>query len=305
MRLWKRLSNYLFNPDYRFIHNASLGLYNSMEDEKYIKRLFKAKMGYPLDLNNPKTFNEKLQWLKLHDRNDIYTTMVDKYAAKQYVSSIIGEKYIIPTLGVWEKFEDIDFSVLPDQFVLKTTHDSGGVVICKDKSRFDFKEAQEKINSSLKSNFYYQFREWPYKNVKPRIIAEEYMEDESTHELRDYKFFTFGGVPKALFIATERNSCAETKFDFFDADYNHLPITNGHPNADVMPSKPQKFEEMKMLAAKLSQNIPQLRVDFYEANGRVYFGELTFAHWGGFVPFEPKEWDKIFGEWILLPKPIK
>ena len=305
MRLWKRLSNYLFNPDYRFIHNASLGLYNSMEDEKYIKRLFKAKMGYPLDLNNPKTFNEKLQWLKLHDRNDIYTTMVDKYAAKQYVSSIIGEKYIIPTLGVWEKFEDIDFSVLPDQFVLKTTHDSGGVVICKDKSRFDFKEAQEKINSSLKSNFYDQFREWPYKNVKPRIIAEEYMEDESTHELRDYKFFTFGGVPKALFIATERNSCAETKFDFFDADYNHLPITNGHPNADVMPSKPQKFEEMKMLAAKLSQNIPQLRVDFYEANGRVYFGELTFAHWGGFVPFEPKEWDKIFGEWILLPKPIK
>ena len=305
MRLWKRLSNYLFNPDYRFIHNASLGLYNSMEDEKYIKRLFKAKMGYPLDLNNPKTFNEKLQWLKLHDRNDIYTTMVDKYAAKQYVSSIIGEKYIIPTLGVWEKFEDIDFSVLPDQFVLKTTHDSGGVVICKDKSRFDFKEAQEKINSSLKSNFYYQFREWPYKNVKPRIIAEEYMEDESTHELRDYKFFTFGGVPKALFIATERNSCAETKFDFFDADYNHLPITNGHPNADVMPSKPQKFEEMKMLAAKLSQNIPQLRVDLGGRRIIKKKSELTFAHWGGFVPFEPKEWDKIFGEWILLPKPIK
>lgn len=275
----------------------------AMPDSIYLKRQFKKIMGKKLNLNNPQTFNEKLQWLKLYDRKPIYTTMVDKYEAKKYVADIIGEEYIIPTLGVWKQFDDIDFDSLPNQFVLKTTHDSGGVVICKDKKTFDLLAAKDKLGKSLKRNYFWTNREWPYKNVKPRIIAEEYMEDTETGELRDYKFFAFDGTPRALFIATERqNAQTDTRFDFFDMDYNHLDIRNGHPNADTIPSKPKNFEEMKRLAAVLSKGIPQIRVDFYEVNGRVYFGELTFAHWGGMMPFEPENWDKIFGDWIKLPE---
>lgn len=282
---------------------ASKGVFDRMSDEQYLKMRFKHKFGKELNLDNPQTYNEKLQWLKLHDRKPIYTTMVDKYEVKQYVADIIGEEYIIPTLGVWDRFEDIDFSKLPDQFVLKCTHDSGGLVICKDKSKFDVAAAKEKINKSLRTNYYLHGREWPYKNVKPRIIAEQYMEDCGTQELRDYKIFTFDGVARALFIASERQtSSQETKFDFYDMDFRHLPFTNGHPNADALPAKPETFETMRMLAEKLSENIPHLRVDFYEVNGKAYFGELTFSHWSGMMPFNPPEWDKRFGEWIKLPE---
>lgn len=273
-----------------------------LSDEAYLKFGYRAKFGKKLNLNDPKTFNEKLQWLKLYDRKPEYTTMVDKYAVKDYVADKIGEEYIIPTLGVWDKFDDIDFDKLSEQFVLKCTHDSGGLAICRDKSSFDQKAAKKKIEKSLKYNYYKNGgREWPYKNVPPRIIAEQYMEDEKTHELRDYKFFCFDGEVKALFIASERYSNEETKFDFFDADFNHLPFTNGHPNAKVLPEKPENFEEMKELAAKLSKGIPQARIDFYEVNGKTYFGEITFFHWSGLKPFDPEEWDYKFGEWIKLP----
>lgn len=263
-------------------------------------------MGRRLNLQNPQTFSEKLQWLKLYDRRPEYTTMVDKYAVKKYVSDKIGEQYIIPTLGVWESFDEIDFSKLPNQFVLKCTHDSGGLVICKNKNTFDIQDAKAKIEKSLKNNYYYSSREWPYKKVKPRIIAEEYMEDTQTSELRDYKFFCFNGKVKMLFIASDRQSKnEETKFDFFDIDFKHIDVRNGHPNASVPPEKPSQFELMKTLAEKLSVDIPQVRVDFYEVDGRVYFGEITFFHWGGFVPFEPSKWDKTFGDWIELPKKVR
>jgi hypothetical protein len=261
-------------------------------------------MGKKLNLTNPQTYNEKIQWLKLYDHNPAYTEMVDKYEAKRYVAKIIGDEYIIPTLGVWQRFDDIDFNRLPDQFVLKCTQDSGGIYICKDKNNFNRQEARKKIESSLKTNYFYEHREWPYKNVKPRIIAEKYMEDSATQELRDYKFFAFNGEPKAVFIAKDRLKDEETKFDFFDMDFNHLDFTNGHPNAPVLPEKPVNFELMKTLAARLSMNIPHVRVDFYEVNGKVYFGELTFSHWSGIVPFEPEKWDYIFGEWITLPQKI-
>lgn len=254
-------------------------------------------------MTDPITFNEKLQWLKLYDHKPVYTTMVDKYEAKQYVADRIGKEYIIPTLGVWDRFDEIDFSKLPDQFVLKCTHDSGGLVICKDKSQLDLDSARKKINNCLKRNYFWVGREWPYKNVKPRIIAEKYMEDPETKELRDYKFFCFNGVAKALFIASDRQTAGEeTKFDFFDINFNHLPFTNGHPNAEIAPTKPDSFSEMVTLAEKLSKGIPHVRVDFYDVNGKVYFGELTFSHWSGFVPFRPKEWDEIFGSWIVLPE---
>lgn len=270
-------------------------------DKFYLRCRFRLKLGYSLNLNAPQSYNEKLQWLKLYDKNPQYTRMVDKYEAKKYVASIVGEEYIIPTLGGWERFDDIDFDKLPQQFVLKTTHDSGGVVICRDKSKFDKAAARKKLEKSLRHDYYRTTKEWPYKNVKRRIIAEEYMEDESG-ELKDYKFFCFDGVPKALFIATDRFTVGEeTKFDFFDMEFNHLPFRNGHPNANIKINKPNGFEQMQELAAKLSTGIPHLRVDFYNINGRIYFGELTFYHWSGLVPFVPREWDYIFGSWLTLP----
>ena len=269
----------------------------------WISYRFKKKLGYPMDWKNPKTFNQKLQWLKLYDRKPIYTTLVDKYEVKKYIAEKIGEQYIIPTLGVWDSFDEIDFDSLPDQFVLKCTHDSGGLAIVRDKATFDKAKARKQFKIALSRNPYDVTREWPYKNVKPRIIAEQYMENEATHDLRDYKFFAFNGETKAMFIATERASeVEETKFDFFDMDYNHLDFRNGHPNADVLPEKPARFDEMRQLADKLSEGLPQVRVDFYEVNDRVYFGEMTFFHWSGMKPFEPKEWDETFGNWIKLPE---
>ncbi len=283
---------------YSFIGNLSK-FKNS--DSIQIKRGWYGRMSYKLNLRSPKSYNEKLQWLKLHDRRPQYTTMVDKYAVKKYVADTIGEKYIIPTLGVWDKFDDIDFNSLPDQFVLKCTHDSGGLVICKDKNNLDLIKAKAKIESSLHTDYYLSGREWPYKNVPRRIIAEKYMEDSKTGELRDYKFFCFNGVVKWLFIATDRQNREEPYFDFFDMDFNHLPMQHGHPNAPVLPEKPEKFELMKELATKLSQGIPHVRVDFYEVDGAVFFGELTFFHHGGWTPFMPEKWDYIFGEEIDLP----
>lgn len=272
-----------------------------LSDKIVIKALFYFEIGYKLNLKNPKTFNEKLQWVKLHDRDPIMTKMVDKYEAKQYVADKIGEEYIIPTLGVWDSFNNIDFEKLPNQFVLKTTHDSGGVVIVKDKSNLDIKEAREIVVKSMKYDFYQKFKEWPYKNVTRRVIAEKYMEDESG-ELRDYKFFCFNGKVKALYIATDRFKKEEdTKFDFFDENFNHLPFTNGYPNATRPIKRPGSFEKMKELSEVLSKDLRHLRVDLYEINGNIYFGELTFTHLSGLIPFNPIEWDYKFGEWIKLP----
>ncbi len=299
-RYLNALYKFITNKDYRFLILSGQGFYDNMDDEAYLKRKYKACMGKEIHLDSPQTFNEKLQWLKLHDRKPEYTTMVDKYAVKMYVADIIGEKYIIPTLGVWNHFDEIDFDKLPNQFVLKCTHDSGGIVICKDKNKLDLKSAKKKIEKSLKQNYYWSGREWPYKDVKPRIIAEEYMIDESGYELKDYKFFCFNGEPKMMFIATDRGS--DTKFDFYDMEFNHLPFTNGHPNANKQIKKPKNYSTMLALSAKLSFGIPHVRVDFYNINGKIYFGELTFFHWSGLVPFEPEEWDYKLGSWLKLPE---
>lgn len=272
-------------------------------DEFYLKILYRLLMGKQLNLNKPQTFNEKLQWLKLHDHNPVYTTMVDKYAVKNYVARIIGDQYIIPTLGVWERVEDIDWGALPEQFVLKCTHDSGGLVICTDKSCLNRKKAEKKLKSSLRRNYFKEFREWPYKNVPRRIIAEQYLEPAlGNKDIPDYKFFCFDGEVKAMFVATERQfKGVDVKFDFFDADYNHLPFRQGHDHAEVLPKKPKQFELMKHLAERLSKGFPHVRVDFYQIGDLVYFGELTLYHFTGMMPFEPKVWDKILGDMITLP----
>lgn len=271
-----------------------------LPDKIYIQIYYFSHFKKFANLKNPKTYNEKLNWLKLHDRNPQYIKMVDKYEVKRYVAKIIGEEYIIPTLGVWDSFDEIDFDTLPDQFVLKCTHDSEGLVIVKDKNKFDISAAKEKIEKALSLNFYYIGREWPYKRVKPRIIAEKYMEDHTDGELRDYKFFCFDGEPKAMFIASDRAKDA-TKFDYYDLNFKHLKIMQHYPNAGMV-RKPVTFEKMKELSKKLSANIPHVRVDFYEVNGQLYFGEFTFYHFSGFMPFKPAKWDTIFGNWLKLPE---
>lgn len=293
----KKFTNLIRNPGIVFLFFGGRGLFKWMDDETYLKIAYKLSIGRKLDLKNPRTYTEKLQWLKLHDRKNIYTTMVDKYDVKKYVSDIIGDEYIIPTLGIWNNFEEIDFDKLPDKFVLKCTHDSGGIIICENKYLLDKKKVKNKIEKCMNKEYFWQGREWPYKNVKPRIIAEKYMVDKKTRELRDYKFFCFNGKPNMVFVASDRqNKSEDTKFDFFDMDYRNLHIRNGHNNADVEPEKPKNFNKMKELAAKLSKGIPQLRVDFYEVNEKIYFGELTFFHHSGFVPFEPEKWDYLLGE---------
>ena len=298
--------NSIKNNPWLLIAYVANRLYWLFPNKLFLSIQFRARLKNWIDWNEPKTYNEKLQWLKLYYKRPEYTDLVDKYAVKQKIAELIGEEYIIPTIAVYDNFEDIDFDAFPNQFVLKCTHDSGGLVICKDKNSFDVDFARTKINKSLKNNFYSKSKEWPYKSVPPRIIVEQYMEDESGYELKDYKFFCFDGVPKALFVAADRGiENEETKFNFYDMNFNLLPFTNGHPNSEKPIAKPKSFELMKELAAKLSEGMPHVRIDFYDIYGKVYFGEITFFHWSGLVPFEPEEWDYKFGEWIKLPKRIE
>lgn len=272
-------------------------------DKAYLKLKYRASMGKKLNLKNPQTYNEKLQWLKLYDRKPEYTTVVDKYSVKEYVAQKIGQEFIIPTLGIWNDADEIDFDALPDEFVLKCTHDCGGLVICKDKSKLNVQEAKKKLSKSLKFEYFYVGREWPYKNVKPRILAEAYMEDADTGELRDYKFYCFGGKPKVMLMATDRQTDGEeSKYDFYDMEFNHLDLRRGHINSQKVVEKPKTFENMRKLAELLSAEFPYVRVDLYEVNGKNYFGELTFFPGNGMVPFEPEEWDYTFGNWLQLPE---
>lgn len=273
-----------------------------LPDQLYIKLEYKKHLGYFPNLKNPKTFNEKLQWIKLHDRNPLYTKMVDKFESKKYVANIIGDEYIIPTLGVWESFDEIDFDKLPDKFVLKCTHDSAGILIVTDKEKLDKKKAKKKFDNCLKRNFYYSGREWPYKNVKPRIIAEQYMEDTQTKELRDYKFFCFGGVVKCFKVDFDR--FVQHRANYYDEngqliDYGEVVCP---PNFKKRIHLPSNIMDMKSLAEKLSKETSFLRVDFYCVNGKIYFGELTFFPDSGFGKFINLNQDVEMGRWFHLPE---
>jgi len=272
-------------------------------DKIYINLRYKRAFNARVNWKKPQSFNEKLQWMKVYDRNPMYTKLVDKYEVKEYVSSVLGKKYVIPTIGVYDNFEDIDFNLLPEQFVMKCTHDSGSVKMCQSKRDFNIHEVRKHFNERMKKNLYYGGREWAYKNVKPRIIIEPLLVDEDQQGIKDYKFFCFDGEVKALFVATDRGvPNTDVKFDFFDSQYNHLPIKNGHENAEVTPAKPEGFEDMIKVARKLSKGFRQVRIDLYYVNSSILFGEMTFYHHCGFVPFEPQEWDNKFGEWINLEK---
>lgn len=295
-----KVLKYLTNPKLFVLALMNLGHLRFLPDKLFLKIKYRLIFGEKLDLNNPKKYNEKMQWLKLYDRKKIYTTMVDKAEVKNYVKKIIGEKYIIPTLGIYEKFDDINFNDFPNQFVIKCTHDSGGLVICKDKSHLNLKETKKTIEKYLKRKYFYIHREWPYKNVKPRIIVEEYLENKNDNCLKDYKFFCFNGEPKIMYIS-EGSHTKTQHIAFFDMNYNYINIKRkDYDDFDVLPQKPINFALMKNLARKLSTDIPHLRVDFYEINGKLFFGELTFTTCSGYLPFKDEKWNDVLGEWIDL-----
>ena len=299
----KSLGYYIKHPN-EFVGGVFVKLNRLFRnDELYLKVIFRCFMGRRLNLKKPQTFSEKMQWLKLYNRKPEYTKMVDKYAVKEYVAEKIGAKYIIPTLGVWDSVDDIDWESLPQQFVLKTTHAGGGngVVICKDKTTFDKNKAIAKLGNSMKSNPYYTLREWPYKNVKKRIIAEQFIDVKGHQDLPDYKFFCFNGVPKYCQVIAGRET-GVTTIDWYDKDWVHQPFhePKDYPFSKQGHSKPACFDEMWILAAKLSSGQPFLRVDFYEVNNKIKFGELTFSPTSGMGGFDPEEWDYKFGSWVKL-----
>lgn len=298
----KRITKLVKDPKRLILYTAEKGLFNWMPDEFYIKMIFKLRTGKRINLENPATFNEKLQWLKLYDRKEKYIQYVDKYEVRKHIAESIGEEYLIPLIGVYNKPEEIDFSVLPDQFVLKCTHDSGGLVICNDKSQLDIKATIEKLNKCLKRNYYFHGREWPYKNVKPRIICEKFIIDESGVELKDYKLMCFNGKAKCNLVCLNRYSSTGLNIDFYDMDWKPMPFERRHhPSSGTIILRPKHFNKMIEFAERLSKDIPFARVDFYEIEGKLYFGELTFYPSAGFEEFTPESYDNMLGSWITLP----
>lgn len=298
-----KVLRYLTNKRYRFVVNANRGRYDGMSDEEYLSRMFEAKMGRRLDLECPKTFNEKIQWLKLYNRKPEYTVMVDKYLVRDYIKERLGEEHLIPLIGVWDDPDKIDFDALPDRFVLKCNHNSGlGMYICRDKSKMDVQAVKDGLRRGLAQNYYLTSREWPYKDVPRRIICERYMTDsEGSADFTDYKFFCFDGKVDCVMVCLERSS-GDTKFYFFDRDWRLKrlnPRGINAPEGFTIP-KPSCMDEMFEIAASLSRGIPFVRVDLYQSNGQIYFGEMTFFPDGGFDANLLPKTDEYFGNMIVL-----
>ena len=292
---WKIIIDFCHIKNFKYAHLIS--------DKLYIKCLYRDRIGKKLNLKNPQTMNEKLQWLKLYDRKPEYTDLVDKLKVKEIVAEKIGEEYIIPTLGVWGNADDIDFDALPDQFVLKCSHDSASIEICKDKEGFDFEGAKRRLNEHLKINHFWSAREWPYKYIKPRIIAEEYLNNSEINGLRDYKFYCFNGKPRFLYISEGLVDHSTAKISFVENDWRLSPFQRlDYEHFDYLPEKPKNFDNMISLSEVLSDHIPFVRVDMYNVNGIIYFSEFTFYPCSGMMPFSPLEWDETIGSWLELPE---
>ncbi len=273
-----------------------------LSDKSFIKKTYKARLGNKLDLRNPKTFTEKMNWLKLYDRRPEYTIMADKYAVREYIAEKIGEEYLVPLLGVWDSADDIDFSQLPEKFVLKCTHNSD-VVICTNKNILDEAKVKEKLNFQLKDDYYLHKREWCYKNIPRKIICEKYMENFDEKSTIEYKVYCFNGIPKLILVCSGRFEKNGVKFDTYDTNWNHLDLQQENcPFAGDVFSKPDCFEELNDISKILSKDIPFVRVDFNYWNKKLYFGELTLYDSAGFTSFKPEDWDLIIGSWMQLPK---
>lgn len=270
-------------------------------DKLILKIEYRMKIGKRLNLDTPITFNEKLQWLKLNDRNPLYTKMADKYEVREYIKQKIGEKYLVPLYGMWETVDEISFNTLPKEFVLKCTHDSGSLVLCQDKDKLDIIMVKKELKNRLKKNSFWYGREWVYKDIKPRVIAEKYLKDEKNPYLPVYKFFCFNGEPKIIQSIQNDKQENET-IDYFDIEWNLLNIKQRFPNSKEPFMKPSKLDEMLEIARKLSQNLIFLRVDLYLINENIFFSENTFYPDAGYSIFEPEEWDRKLGDWIDLKK---
>ena len=281
---------------YRKLLNKFVG------DQEYLEFYYAAAFGQKMDFNNPITYNQKLQWLKLFYHNPDLIKLVDKIEVKSYVADKIGRQYIVPTIGVYDRVEDIDFDKLPKQFVLKCNHDSGSVCICRDRKEFCIEKVIDKLSKRLRQNPYWDNREWPYKNVKPRILCEEYIGISGQRGLTDYKFMCFNGEPKCVFTVTNRFAKEDIYVDFFDLKWDHMPFERHYHNNPVIIPPPENLGLMIDLSRKLSTGLPHVRVDFYEANGKVYFGELTFFPGSGVEEFTPESYDELFGSWLKLPE---
>ena len=298
------ICKYFTRRDTRFNVNKGLGFYDRHTDMAFLQIAYRSIFGKELNLDNPTTFNEKMQWLKLYDRNPLYISLVDKYEVKKHVADLIGEEYIIPTYGIWDRFDTIPINDLPNQFVIKCTHDSGGLIVVKDKNCFNNAKAKKVIENRQKSNYYFVGREWPYKNVKPRIIAEKYMEDSATSELRDYKFFCFNGTAKCFKVDFDRFTDHHANYFTPDGKLMMLGEAAYPPDPNKEIKLPESIPLMKELAEKLSKDIPFLRCDFYDVNGQVYFGELTFYPASGFGKFIYEGNDELLGSWLKLPETV-
>ncbi|MCQ2802422.1 MAG: glycosyl transferase [Bacilli bacterium] len=298
----KRKQKYTFKK--LFFSFRDHGFLNWINDKTYLKICYKIETGERLNLKQPKTFNEKLQWLKLYYRKKDFSTMVDKYDVKKIISEKIGEQYVIPSIGIYNSFDEIDFDILPNQFVIKLTHNSGGVVICKNKNEFEPGLYKEKFKNLMKQNYFYRGREWPYKNVKPRILVETYMKDGNYDVLPVYKVLNFGGEPKLIQVILNDKTKNET-VDYYDVNWKKLDIRQNFPNSSIVLPKPKKLDEILNLARKLSADFPHIRTDFYIINNKVYFSEYTFFSDCGFKKFIPNNWDLTLGNLIELPPVIK
>ena len=301
-----KIRTFIENPQYFITSPASKGWLNWVPDSLYLKVLYRVIMGRKLNLKNPKEYNEKLQWLKLNDRKPEYSTMVDKYEVRGYIGDLLGDKYLIPCLGIYDSVDDIDIDALPDKFVLKCTHDSGSVEICKDKSSFDIEGARHRLSQAMKRNYYATYREWPYKYVKPRIIAEGYLEGDGG-DLKDYKVMCFNG--EAKIIEVHENRFVEGKVHtqtFYDREWNIVPLTQIETvTVDRPGERPRQLDEILRLSELIAKNMYHARIDWYIEGDKIYFGEITFFDGSGFESFSTPEMERMLGDMINLPEKWK
>lgn len=305
-RIIRGVFKFLTDSDYRFIIKANKGLYNNLPDEEYLKKMYKAILGRTPDFENPRTFNEKLQWIKLYYRDPLYTVTSDKYASREYVKEKIGEQYLVPLLGVWDSPDEIDFESLPDEFVLKCNHNSGlGMCICRDKSKIDIEKVKADLQRGLKEDYHLKCREWQYRDIKRRIVGEKFMSDGTGHGLLNYKIYCFNGEPKIFHMSRDIGK-KSAQLSFLDENWNELPFCReDYPPFETLPEKPDNIEELLRVSRALSQDFPYVRVDLYVVDGQIYFSELTLEPCGGFSRFNPSEWDYKLGEWLTLPEKLQ
>lgn len=294
----KKIIKAFKNPKLAMLYIINFKIFRIIPDDIFLKIKYRLHLGKKLDLDNPQTFNEKLQWLKLYDRKPEYTQMVDKYEVRKYIADTIGEEYLIPLLGVYDTFDEIDFDALPNQFVLKPNHTSGNVYICKDKTKINYVELKKEVNRWLKRRYYWVHREWPYKNVKPRIVCEKFISDKDTTP-DDYKVLCFNGKAKLIEVHIDRFGAH--KLDFYDMSWNKTSISQGGSTSNYIYEKPVEFEKMIKLSEKLAANMFHVRIDWFVVHDKLYFSEITFYDGAGFDSFDNEEDDYLLGSWINLP----